>query len=49
MIDTDNKTQAEGLVTFFENLARNFAGAGGKLATNAMKNPGRVLERRKNR
>ena len=44
MIVSDNTIQAEGLGSFFKNLGRISAKAGKKLATNVLKNPGRVLE-----
>ena len=44
MIVSDNTVQAEGLGSLFKNLGRSSAKAGKKLATNVIKNPGRVLE-----
>ena len=39
-----NKIKAEGLGSFFKTLGRLSAKAGKKIATNALKNPGRFLE-----
>ena len=44
MIVSDNTIEAEGLGSFFKNLGKISAKAGKKLATNALKNPGRFLE-----
>ena len=44
MIVTNIIIQAEGLGSFFKNLGKLSAKAGKKLATNALKNPGRALE-----
>ena len=44
MIVSDNTIQSEELGRFFKNLGRISAKAGKKLATNALKNPGRTLE-----
>ena len=44
MTVSDNTIKAEGLGSFFKNLGKFSAKAGKKLATNALKNPGRFLE-----
>ena len=44
MIVSDNTIKAEGLGSFFKNLGKISSKAGKKLATNVLKNPGRVLE-----
>ena len=44
MIVSDNTIKAEGLDSFFKNLGKISAKAGKKLATNAFKNPARLLE-----
>ena len=44
MTVSDNTIKAEGLGSFFKNLGKISAKAGKKLATNVLKNPGRVLE-----
>ena len=44
MIVSDNTIQAEGLGNFFKNLGKVSSRAAKKLATNALKNPGRFLE-----
>ena len=48
MIVSDNTTQADGLSTFFKNSRKISPKAGKKLATNALKNPGRFLKIRAN-
>ena len=44
MTVSDNTIKAEGLSSFFKNLGKISAKAGKKLASNVLKNPGRVLE-----
>ena len=44
MTVSDNTIQAEGLCCFFKSLGRISAKAGKKIATIALKNPGRFLE-----
>ena len=44
MTVSDNTIEAEGLGSFFENLGKISAKAVKKLATNALKNPGKLLE-----
>ena len=44
MIVSDNTIQAEGLGDFFEKLGKISGKAAKKLATNALKNPSRLLE-----
>ena len=44
MIVSDNTIQTEVLGSFFKNLLKTFAKACKKLATNALKNPGRFLD-----
>ena len=44
MIVNNNTIQAERLASFFKNLGRKSAKAGKKLATDALKNPGTILE-----
>ena len=44
MIVSDNTIKAEGLSSFFKNLGKISAKGGKNLATNVLKNPGRVLE-----
>ena len=44
MTVSDKTIKTEGLGSFFGNLGRISAKAGKKLATNALKNPGRFLE-----
>ena len=42
---SDNTIQTEGVDSFFKKkLGRIFAKAGKKLATNVLKNPGRILD-----
>ena len=41
---SDNTTKVEGLGSFFKYLGRMSAKAGKNLATNALKNPGRIVE-----
>ena len=43
MIVSDNTIKAEGLGDFFKNLGKVSSKAAKKLATNAIKNPGRFL------
>ena len=45
MTVSDNTIKAEGLGSFFKNLGKISAKAGKKLATNALKNPARFLEK----
>ena len=40
----DNTIEAEGLASFFKSLWKVSAKVGKKIATNVLKNPGRVLE-----
>ena len=44
MTVSDNTIQAKGLGSFFKNLGTISSKAGKKLATNALKNPARILE-----
>ena len=44
MTVSDNTIKAEGLGSFFNNLGKISSKAGKKLATNALKNPARLLE-----
>ena len=48
MTVSDNTIQSEGLGSFFKNFGKISAKVGKKLATNVLKNPGRLLENTSN-